>query len=78
VSSGLSCAGFNLPDADADSEDLNAISKLVEALVEHSASWMAGKLDQPDVQAFLTLLLSLSGFPGLPGRNENVSEVSIP
>jgi hypothetical protein len=37
---------------------------------------MAGKLDQPDVQSFLTLLLSLTGFPGLPGRDENISEVS--
>ena len=36
---------------------------------------MAGKLDQPDVQSFLTLLLSLTAFPGLPGRDENISEV---
>jgi hypothetical protein len=65
-----------LVDEDAESDDLNAISKLVEALIEHSAGWMVGKLDQPDVQSFLGLLLSLTGFPGLPGRDENVSEVS--
>jgi hypothetical protein len=71
----LSLAAHAPIEQDADSEDLNAISKLVEALVEHSANWMASKLDQPDIQSFLTLLLSLSGFPGLPGRDENVSEV---
>lgn len=65
-------------DEDADSEELTAVSKLVEALVEHSASWMAGKLDRPDVQSFLTLLLSLTAFPGLPGRDENISEVGYP
>lgn len=65
-----------LLDEDAESDELNAISKLVEALIEHSAGWMAGKLDQADVQSFLGLLLSLTGFPGLPGRDENVSEVS--
>jgi DNA-binding PucR family transcriptional regulator len=65
-----------LLDEDAESDELNAVSKLVEALIEHSAGWMAGKLDQADVQSFLGLLLSLTGFPGLPGRDENVSEVS--
>ncbi|KAJ9116745.1 hypothetical protein QFC20_000680 [Naganishia adeliensis] len=74
---GMQIVNQAISEEDADSEDLNAISKLVEALVEHSASWMASKLDQPDVQAFLTLLLSLSGFPGLPGRDENVSEQTL-
>ncbi|KAJ9120790.1 hypothetical protein QFC22_002724 [Naganishia vaughanmartiniae] len=74
---GIQIVNEAIRNEDAESDDLNAISKLVEALVEHSAGWMAGKLDQADVQSFLGLLLSLTGFPGLPGRDENVSEQTL-
>jgi hypothetical protein len=64
------------PDGDVDSEELNAVVKLVEALTEHSASWMAGKMEDQRTQAFFGVLLDLTGFPGVAGRDENISEVS--
>jgi hypothetical protein len=30
---------------------------------------------EPRVQAFFGIMLDLTGFPGVPGRDENVSEV---
>lgn len=63
-------------DQDSDSEAINAVSRLVEALVEHSASWMASRLGEPRIQSFLGVLLDLTGFPGLAGRDESLSEVS--
>ena len=30
---------------------------------------------EPRVQAFFGVMLDLTGFPGVPGRDENVSEV---
>ncbi|KAJ9108122.1 hypothetical protein QFC19_002589 [Naganishia cerealis] len=74
---GIQIVNEAINNQDAESDDLNAISKLVEALIEHSAGWMAGKLDQADVQSFLGLLLSLTGFPGVPGRDENISEQTL-
>lgn len=51
------------------------MTKLVDALVEHSSDWMARRISDPHVQAFFGVLLDLTGFPGIPGRDENISEV---
>ena len=51
------------------------MTKLVDALVEHSSDWMARRTNDPQVQAFFGVLIDLTGFPGVPGRDENISEV---
>ncbi len=63
-------------EQDCDSPEIVAISKLVEALVDHSASWMANRTDEPRVQAFFTVLLDLTGFPGTAAVDEDISPVN--
>jgi hypothetical protein len=64
-----------LVDEDPDSEEVVSMTKLVDALVDHSSDWMARRTTDPRVQAFFGVMLDLTGFPGVPGRDENISEV---
>lgn len=62
---------------EGDSDNLIAVSKLVEAIVEHSAAWLAGRTSEPLVQSFLNVILRLSGFPGVASVDEEVSERTL-
>lgn len=62
---------------EGDSDNLIAVSKLVEAVVEHSAAWIASRTSEPLVQAFLNVILRLSGFPGVASIDEEVSERTL-
>lgn len=57
--------------------------QLIAALVDHSVTWMVGqaedgrtRMEDPRVQAFLHVLLALTGFPGIGSVEETLSEVS--
>lgn len=64
-------------EQDADSEDVNSLAKLVAALVEHSTEWMIKRIEEHNVQAFLAGLLELTSWPGVAGRDENISETTL-
>lgn len=64
-------------DNDADTESLIAVSKLVEAIVEHSASWLAGRTQHTLVQSFFNIIIQLTGFPGTATIDEDVSERTL-
>jgi hypothetical protein len=51
--------------------------KMLCALVEHSSEWIVARIHEPDVQAFLGLILRITGWDGIGGVDENVSEVSV-
>lgn len=51
--------------------------KMLCALVEHSSEWIVARIQQADVQAFLGLILRVTGWDGTGGVDENVSEVSL-
>jgi hypothetical protein len=57
------------------SDEVIAFAKLLATLVEHSSEWIVSKIKQQDVQAFLGLILRVSGWEGTGGVDENVSEV---
>jgi len=59
------------------SDEMIGLTKLLAALVEHSADWFIARLAQPDVQALLGVILRLTGWQGTGNVDENISEVSI-
>lgn len=59
------------------SDEMMGLTKLLAALVEHSADWFIARLAQPDVQALLGVILRLTGWQGTGNVDENISEVSI-
>lgn len=46
------------------------------ALVEHSSEWLVARIHEADVQTFLGIVLRITGWDGIGGVDENVSEVS--
>lgn len=55
-----------------------SLCKLLVALGEHSADYLALHLAQPQVQTFFTLMLGFSSLQGYYGVDEDVSEVRPP
>lgn len=53
-----------------------SLCKLLVALGEHSADYLALNLAQPQVQTYFTLMLGFASLPGYYGIDEDVSEVS--
>ncbi|WVF66636.1 hypothetical protein IAT40_001376 [Kwoniella sp. CBS 6097] len=60
------------------SEELIGFAKLLAALVEHSSEWLVARFKQNDVQAFLGVILRLTGLQGIGGVEENISELTLP
>ncbi|WWD06250.1 hypothetical protein V865_004336 [Kwoniella europaea PYCC6329] len=60
------------------SEELIGFTKLLAALVEHSSEWLVARIQQNDVQAFLGIILRLTGWQGLGNVEENLSELTLP
>ncbi|KAL1406931.1 hypothetical protein Q8F55_006343 [Vanrija albida] len=63
---------------DEPSEAVEAFTKMLCSLVEHSSAWLVERLNQSDVQAFLTTVLRITGWQGTGGVDENVSELTLP
>ena len=59
-------------------EPHESLVKLLAALGEHSADYLALSLAEPDVQAFLGLVLGFAGLQGYFGQDEEVSDLVIP
>jgi hypothetical protein len=51
------------------------LTKLLAALVEHSADWLVARLSQNDVQALLGVILRLTSWSGTGNVDEQISEV---
>ena len=66
---------INLPQE--PSEEVIGVAKLLCALLEHSSEWIVARLAQLQVQAFLTAILRVTGWQGLGGVHERVSEVCV-
>ncbi|CAK9779796.1 ARM repeat-containing protein [Cutaneotrichosporon oleaginosum] len=65
----------------AEGEPSDAViefTKMLCALVEHSSDWLVARLQQPDVQAFFATILRITGWDGVGGVDENVSELTLP
>lgn len=60
------------------SDEVVALTKMLCALVEHSSEWLVARLQQPDVQAFLTTTLRITGWQGVGGVEESVSQLTLP
>ncbi|KAG8959657.1 hypothetical protein FRC03_007658 [Tulasnella sp. 419] len=56
----------------------HSFCKLLLALGEHSATYIATNILEPQVQTFLRVLLGYSGFPGWYGIDEDESEMTLP
>ncbi|BEJ13429.1 hypothetical protein CspHIS471_0306030 [Cutaneotrichosporon sp. HIS471] len=63
---------------DEPSDAVIAFTKMLCALVEHSSEWLVARLQQPDVQAFLATILRVTGWSGVGGVDESVSELTLP
>ncbi|WWC85404.1 uncharacterized protein L201_000267 [Kwoniella dendrophila CBS 6074] len=63
---------------DEPSEEFIALTKLIAALVEHSSEWLVARIQQNDVQAFLGIILRLTGWQGLGNVEESLSELTLP
>jgi hypothetical protein len=55
----------------------HSVCKLITALGEHSTQYLAGHLNEPQVQAFMKVALGYTGFPGWYGMDEEESEVGL-
>ena len=66
------------PSSEEPSDEVVAYAKLLCALVEHSSEWIVSRIKQQDIQAFLGIILRITGWEGVGGVDENVSEVSLP
>lgn len=71
------CNSSVLPSLSAGDVDeaAQSLCKLLVALGEHSAHYLALNLALPEVQTFFTLMLGFSSLPGYYGLDEDVSEV---
>ena len=58
------------------SEEVLEFAKLLAALIEHSSEWLVARIQENDVQVFLGLVLRLTGWDGIGGVDDNISEVS--
>ncbi|ORX41250.1 armadillo-type protein [Kockovaella imperatae] len=65
-------------DNSPDPEELFGLAKLLSALIEHSTEWLVTRIREDHVQRLLSLLLRLTGWDGIAGVEENVSEVTLP
>ncbi|KAL7414593.1 armadillo-type protein [Mrakia frigida] len=65
---------FSTGDVD---EAAQSLCKLLVALGEHSAHYLALNLALPEVQTFFTLMLGFSSLPGYYGLDEDVSEMTL-
>jgi hypothetical protein len=64
-----------LLNGDITSDEVVGFAKLLCAIVEHSSEWLVARIQEPSVQAFLGIVLRLTGCEGLSGVEENISEV---
>jgi hypothetical protein len=62
---------------DEPSDEVIAFAKLLGALIEHSSEWIIGRIGQSDMQSFLGIILRLTGWHGVGGVDEGVSEVRV-
>ncbi|KAL7420320.1 hypothetical protein Q5752_005289 [Cryptotrichosporon argae] len=60
------------------SEEVLAFTKMLAALIDHSSEWLVTRLEQGEVQNFLSLILRLTGWQGVGGVEENISELTLP
>ncbi|OXG35215.1 hypothetical protein C367_00450 [Cryptococcus neoformans Ze90-1] len=60
------------------SEEAVAFAKLVAALVEHSSEWLVAHIQESQVQTFLAMVLRITGWKGIAGVEENISELTLP
>lgn len=70
-----SCATNEKAHTDPSDEAV-AFAKLVAALVEHSSEWLVAHIQESQVQTFLAMVLRITGWKGIAGVEENISEVS--
>ncbi|AFR92571.1 hypothetical protein C343_00448 [Cryptococcus neoformans C23] len=68
---------LDLTEEDA-SEEAVAFVKLVAALVEHSSDWLVAHIQESQVQTFLAMVLRITGWKGIAGVEENISELTLP
>jgi hypothetical protein len=69
---------LTFPTAGDVEEPHESLVKLLAALGEHSADYLALSLAEPDVQAFLGLVLGFAGLEGFFGQDEEVSDLVVP
>ncbi|KAK4687604.1 importin-13, partial [Tremellales sp. Uapishka_1] len=60
------------------SDEVLGFTKLLCALIEHSSEWLVARSAQPDIQAFLGVVLRLTGWQGIGSVDEGVSELTLP
>lgn len=60
------------------SDEVIAATKMLCELVEHSSEWIVARITQADVQSFLGTILRITGWQGVGGVDENVSELTLP
>ncbi|WVQ82597.1 hypothetical protein IAT38_004727 [Cryptococcus sp. DSM 104549] len=60
------------------SDETIAFAKLLAALTEHSSEWLVARLKESEVQAFLGTVLRITGWQGVAGVEENISELTLP
>ncbi|ODN73851.1 hypothetical protein L202_07374 [Cryptococcus amylolentus CBS 6039] len=59
-------------------DELIAFSKLIAALIEHSSDWFLAHIHEDRVQAFLGVVLRITGWQGTGGVEEEVSQLTLP
>nr|ODO01293.1 hypothetical protein L204_02021 [Cryptococcus depauperatus CBS 7855] len=59
-------------------EETIEFAKLITALVEHSTEWLVTHIQEGRVQVFLRTVLRLTGWEGIGGVEENISELTLP
>lgn len=59
-------------------EPHESLVKLLASLGEHSADYLALSLAEPNVQAYLGLILGFAGLEGYFGADEEVSDLVVP
>ncbi|EJD43963.1 ARM repeat-containing protein [Auricularia subglabra TFB-10046 SS5] len=63
---------------ESEPELSHALCKLLAALGDHSVAYLAARLSEPRVQAFLRLVLGYQALPGYFGADEDESELVLP
>ncbi|WVQ72312.1 hypothetical protein IAR50_001862 [Cryptococcus sp. DSM 104548] len=59
-------------------DELIAFAKVIAALVEHSSDWFLAHIHEDRVQAFLGVVLRITGWQGTGGVEEEVSQLTLP
>ncbi|RXK39632.1 hypothetical protein M231_03134 [Tremella mesenterica] len=60
------------------SEETLGVGKLIAALIEHSSDWLVSRIEHPDVQALLGVVLRLTAWKGTGNVDEHMSELTLP